>query len=100
MDELRQTRTVTVANRAGLHARAALLIAKLAREHDVEVALVKDSQLAEASNMIQMLSLGAKQGDELVLEAKGPKAQQALSALEQLFAAKFYEEDEDTKAQG
>ena len=74
MDQLKQTRIVTVDNRAGLHARAAYLINKLAREYpDADVALVKDSQLAPASNMIDMLSLGAKPGDKLVLEASGPR---------------------------
>jgi phosphotransferase system HPr (HPr) family protein len=100
MDPLKQTRTVTVDNHAGLHARAALLIAKLAREHEVALALVKNSQAAEATSMIQMLSLGAKHGDELVLEATGPRAEEALDALKRLFAEKFYEEDEDTKARG
>jgi phosphotransferase system HPr (HPr) family protein len=100
MDQRKQTRTVTVANHAGLHARAALLIAKLAREHDVALAVVKDSQGAEASSMIQMLSLGAKQGDEIVLEASGPRAEEALNALERLFAEKFYEEDEDAESRG
>jgi phosphotransferase system HPr (HPr) family protein len=100
MDQRKQTRTVRVDNRAGLHARAALLIAKLAREHDVALAVVKDSQAAEASSMIQMLSLGAKQGDDLVLEASGPRAEEALTALERLFAEKFYEEDEDAESRG
>jgi len=100
MDQRKQSRTVRVDNRAGLHARAALLIAKLAREHEVALAVVKDSQAAEASNMIQVLSLGARQGDELVLEASGPRAEEALDALERLFAERFHEEDEDGKSPG
>ncbi len=95
MDQLKQTRTVTVANPTGLHARAALLIANLARKHEVALALVKDSQAAEASSIIQMLSLGARQGDRLVVEACGPRAEEALGAVERLFAEKFYEKDEE-----
>ena len=95
MDQPKQTRTVTVVNPTGLHARAALLIANLARKHEVALTLMKDSQAAEASSIIQMLSLGAKQGDRLVLEACGPTAEAALGALERLFAEKFYEKDED-----
>ncbi len=95
MDQFKHTRTVTVANPTGLHARAALLIANLAREHEVALALVKDSQTAEASSIIQMLSLGAKQGDRLMLEASGPGAEEALGALERLFAEKFHEKDEN-----
>jgi phosphotransferase system HPr (HPr) family protein len=98
MDQRKRTRTV--ANHAGLHARAALLIANLARKHEVALTLVKDSQAAEASSIIQMLSLGAKQGEQLVLEATGPRADEALDALERLFAEKFYEEDNDPNARG
>jgi phosphotransferase system HPr-like phosphotransfer protein len=47
-----------------------------------------------------MLTLAAKPGDKLVLEASGPRAQEALDALERLFADKFYEADEDTRAPG
>ena len=100
MDQLRHTRTVTVANRAGLHARAALLIAKAAGEYQVDVTLVKDAQSAASSSMIEMLSLGARQGDEVVLAASGPRAAEVLEAIERLFVERFYEADEDTKVQG
>jgi phosphotransferase system HPr (HPr) family protein len=93
MADLKLTRTVTVDNREGLHARPVLLIARLAVQYaDADLAIVKGSQSAPASNMIDMLGLGAKQGHSLVLEASGPRAQEALDALEQLFARKFDEE--------
>jgi phosphotransferase system HPr (HPr) family protein len=101
MADLKQTRIVTVDNLAGLHVRAAYRIAKLALEHqDADLALVKDAQPAQASSVWEVLALGAKPGDKLVLEASGPRAQEALDALERLFARKFDEADEDTRAQG
>jgi phosphotransferase system HPr (HPr) family protein len=91
------TRTVTVANRAGLHARAALLVAKCARGYPTtKVELVRDRYRVEATDMLQMLSLGAQQGQVLALEATGADAEAALDALATLFAAKFHEEDADT----
>jgi len=82
-----------VANRAGLHARAALMVLNLVRQFPAKVEIVMDRQRASAVDMLQMMALGAAQGQEVTLEATGPKAEQVLEALEALFAAKFHEED-------
>jgi len=39
--------------------------------------------------VLQLLTLGAPQGTELVLMAKGPDAEEVLTALESLFADGF-----------
>ncbi len=93
MDQPRLTRTVTVANRSGIHARAALAIFNLARQFQTEGEIVMDRQRASAGDMLHLLSLGAGPGQELVLEASGPQAQEALDALAELFAARFHEDD-------
>lgn len=94
MNQAKATRTVTVDNRAGLHARAALMVFNCAREFQAKVELVMGRQRVDAGDMLQMLSLGAAQGTTLVLEATGPDAQRAIEALQTLFAAKFHEEDD------
>jgi phosphocarrier protein HPr len=93
MDQPISTRTVTVSNRSGLHARAALMIFKLAREFTAQVEIVMDRQRASAGEVLSMLCLRAEQGQSLVLEATGPQAEQALNALADLFAAGFHEDD-------
>jgi len=93
MDQPKVTRTVVVANRAGLHARAALMVFNLARSFQAKVEIVTDQQRASARDMLQLLSLGAGQGCELVLEADGPDAGAALDALAQLFSVGFHEDD-------
>jgi phosphotransferase system HPr (HPr) family protein len=91
MDEPKITRTVTVVNRAGLHARAALSLAKLVRGLEAKVELVVDGQRAEATDLLQVLSLGAVQGRQVVLECAGPNADAVLNTVEDLFAQKFHE---------
>ena len=91
MSQVTATRTVVVTNYAGLHARAATLIAKLARRFDCRVELIKDRQRVEATDVLQILSLGAYSGVQIGLEANGPDAEQALNALVQLFNDKFGE---------
>jgi phosphocarrier protein NPr len=86
-------RTVLVANPEGLHARAALLVRELAQRYHARVELIKGPLRVDAVDVLQMLSLCAEQGDELVLEASGEEAQAVLDALEQLFARKFETDD-------
>jgi phosphocarrier protein HPr len=91
MSQVTASRSVVVTNRAGLHARAATLIAKLARGFEAKMELVKERQRVEATDVLQILSLGAAPGCELLLEATGSDAEQALDAMVQLFAEKFGE---------
>ncbi len=93
MDQPRLTRTVTVANPNGLHLRAALAIRELALNFQTQVEIVMDRQRACATEILSITSLGAQPGQELVLEATGPQAQQALDALADLFAAGFREDE-------
>jgi len=84
-------RSVVVGNRAGLHARAAILIAKVARQFTAKVELVRDRQRVEATDVLQILSMGAGQGVQLVLESQGPDAEPALDAVAALFFDNFGE---------
>jgi len=93
MNPAQASRTVTVANRAGLHARAALLVANCVREFQAKVELVMDRQRVDALDMLQVLSLGAGQGQSITLEATGVEAEAVLDSLERLFAARFHEDD-------
>jgi phosphotransferase system HPr (HPr) family protein len=93
MSESAVSRTVIVANRAGLHARPAAVLAKAAGRFDARVLVAKGlHQVDDAKDVLQLMSLGAQQGDSLRLEASGPEARQALDVLEDLFLRKF---DED-----
>jgi phosphotransferase system HPr (HPr) family protein len=69
------------------------MVYKLAQQFPAKIEIVMDRQRASATDMLQLLSLGAAQGSELTLEATGPDADAALDALAQLFAAGFHEED-------
>ena len=92
MPEPALKRTVTVANREGLHARPAVLIVTEARKFNARVVIAKGLHEVEATDVLQLMTLGAAQGEQLWLEGSGNEAQAALDALEQLFLRKF---DED-----
>jgi phosphotransferase system HPr (HPr) family protein len=92
MPEPALKRTVTVANRAGLHARAAVMVVTEARKFEARIVIAKGLHEVEATDILQLLTLGAAQGEQLSLEAFGNEAPAALDAIEQLFLRKF---DED-----
>ena len=92
MSDSAVTRNLVVGNRAGIHARAAVMIATAARRFDAKVLIGKGLQQVEATDVLQLLSLGAGQGEQVSVEVSGNQAQQAAEAMEQLFDRKF---DED-----
>jgi phosphocarrier protein HPr len=83
------TRTVTVSNPTGLHARPSVAIASTVKKFQAKVEIRRGNQVVSASDVLQLLTLGAPQGTELTLMAKGPDAEQVLDALEGLFADGF-----------
>ena len=86
-------RTVVVANPAGLHLRAAALIADAVRGSSARRStLAKGTSRSRRTEVLQLMSLAADAGGEAVLEAVGQDAAAALDALAQLFRDKFGEE--------
>lgn len=83
------TRTVIVSNPTGLHARPSVAIATTVRKYKSKVEVRRGKQVVDGGEVLQLLTLGAPQGTELVLTATGPDAEQVLDALEALFADGF-----------
>jgi phosphotransferase system HPr (HPr) family protein len=92
MPEHALKRMVTVANQLGLHLRPASMIIAEAGKFDARVVIAKGLHEVEATDIFQVMSLGAAQGEQLTLEGSGNDAQAAVDAIEQLFLRKF---DED-----
>src|SRR5438552_9463939 len=74
--------TVTIKNEQGLHMRPLTAFVKLVMSFQSTVYVQKDAQpRINGRSMIDLLTLGAEQGTELVLEVSGPDQDQALKAL-------------------
>jgi phosphocarrier protein len=65
-------RTVVMSHPTGLCLRGASAISQLARRFRSKVEIVKDDQRVNATDVLQVVSLGAACGAQLVLEATGP----------------------------
>ena len=83
------TRTVTVTRPEGLHARPCVAIATTVARFKSKVEIHAGRQKVEGNQVLQLLSLGARQGTEIKLTAKGPDAEEVLDALVGLFESDF-----------
>jgi phosphocarrier protein len=66
-----------------------LAIVNTVRRHNAEVTVQRNHQTVSAASILELMSLAATQGTELVLSAQGPDAQAALDSLTHLFANEF-----------
>lgn len=83
---------VTICNRKGLHARASAKFVKCAEAFEATVLVRRDDRTVGGTSIMSLMSLAAGPGTELVLEADGAEARQALEALAALVESGFGEE--------
>ena len=83
---------VTICNRKGLHARASAKFVKCAEGFDAMVHVIRDRHTVGGTSIMSLMSLAAGPGTELLLEAEGPEAPQAIEALVALVESGFGEQ--------
>jgi phosphocarrier protein len=90
-----QSRTVQIANKRGLHARASAKFVTLASGLKATITVRKvgyDSNEVVGTSIMGLMMLGAAMGDEIVISASGEGAEQALAAVTELVQDRFGEE--------
>lgn len=86
-------RQIEVINKLGLHARAATRLVKKASGFESDILLNRDGQQVDAKSIMGIMMLAASQGTELEIVVDGSDEIIALDAIEQLFYARFGEEE-------
>jgi phosphocarrier protein HPr len=75
-------RHAVIGSAVGLHARPAAVFVQAAVRAPVAVTIAKgDGEPVDARSILFVLTLGAAQGDEVVLRAEGEGAEEALDSL-------------------
>jgi phosphocarrier protein len=87
------SRTVTIPNKRGMHARAAARFVMLAEQFGASVDVLRDGQSVSARSIMGLMMLGAGRGAAIELRAEGWDAKEALDALVGLVEAGFNEQD-------
>lgn len=87
------TRAIVINNTQGMHARPAEMFARRALQFKSRIELITEGQRADGKSILHLLTLGARKGTQLVIEAEGPDAQEAVDALAELVERGFALED-------
>ena len=83
---------VTIANRAGIHARPAALLVQATKNFNCEIYFEKDTDRVNAKSIMGVITLGAAYGATIKIIAEGQDEQNAVDTLARLFESKFEEE--------
>jgi phosphocarrier protein len=84
--------SVTIKNRAGIHARPAALIVQTASKFASNIWLEKGSDRINAKSIMGIITLGASFGATLLIFAEGKDEEAAAAAIQALFDSRFEEE--------
>ncbi|BAH46816.1 MULTISPECIES: HPr family phosphocarrier protein [Brevibacillus] len=78
------TKTFTIQNPTGLHARPATLFVQKATSFPCEVNVIKGTKKINGKSIMGLMTLGAKLGEQITLEITGEQAEQAMEELGKL----------------
>ena len=86
------TRTATIRNSRGLHARSAGLFVKTAGAYKADITVRKGDQTVSGLSIMGLMMLAAGPGTEIELAATGVDAAAAVQALSDMIEADFEED--------
>lgn len=88
-----QTRTVTVLNKLGVHARPGALLTKTANLFECTVTIKKGDKTVDAKSILSVMRLAAKCGEELTIVTDGIDDVAAMESIVALFQSRFGENE-------
>ena len=78
--------TYTIEDGLGTHARPAGLLSKLAKSFpDTLVTVTKGDKTVKASQLMKLMNMGIKKGDQVTVAAEGAAEDEAAKALQAFF---------------
>jgi phosphotransferase system HPr (HPr) family protein len=89
MGDKTASRKVLITHQPGLHARPCLAILNTAKRFQSKVQIHYNREAADATQILQLMSLGARAGTEITITATGPDADEAVETLVRLFETDF-----------
>ena len=86
------TRSVTVVNQLGMHARAAARFVHLATRFEAHIRVGRNSKVMDGKSIMGILLLAAARGTTITISADGSDEEAAVDALIQLVESGFGED--------
>lgn len=76
----------TVRDPLGIHARPAGLLAKAAKAYaDTTITITKDDSTIKATQLMKLMGLAVKKGDEITVTVEGPAEEEAIASMQKFF---------------
>lgn len=85
--------SIKLKNRSGLHARPASVFVRKCKAFKSIIKVQKGDKVADAKNILQVLSLGADCGDEILIEINGEDEKIAAEEIRKLVEEELPEID-------
>jgi phosphocarrier protein HPr len=86
-------RTITIRNKLGLHARAAVKFVNTANQFSSDVRIDKDGSEIDGKSILGILTLAATQGSDITLVIRGTDEEAAWNTLADLINNRFGEKE-------
>ena len=88
-----QTKSITITNKLGLHARAAARFVQLASHHESEINVSINGKKVSGKSIMGIMMLAASKGTSIKISCAGTDEEQAMAQLEELILDKFGEDE-------
>jgi len=85
------SRTVTICNQLGMHARAAARFVHVASSFSAHIRVARGQKVMDGKSILGILLLAAGQGSSVTISAEGADEEKALDALVALVVSGFGE---------
>ena len=86
------SRTVTIVNQLGMHARAAAKFVHLASRYESRIVVGRQGREMDGKSIMGLLLLAAARGTSITISAEGPDEAAAVDALGELVTTGFGED--------
>ncbi len=83
-----EVKKIRISNPHGLHMRHAADVVQLAKKHKSRIFLCHNCKFADTCSILEILTLGAAENDELALIVDGPDEKEAIKNICELFMEK------------
>ena len=86
-------RIMKIQNKLGLHLRSASLLVAEVGKYQSQVSIYKDDVEADAGSILSVIGLFANKDSEIIVEAVGDDAEEALDGIENLVVQRKFDEE-------
>jgi phosphocarrier protein HPr len=88
-----ERRKYTILNKQGIHTRSAATIVKHMSDFESSIKIRKDNHEVDGKSIMGILTLAARKGSEIVVEAHGRDSKLVLDKMQEIIENKFWEDD-------